>query len=108
MIAGSCSMTSAAPRPAGCSAFWPGAEQGEHTAVRVGEVRDNHAVLEFHRRGDDLAAEFLGPGGGRGDVCDLDHENGVRRNIAAGVEDPPGRTGGARGGDERVRAIRGE
>src|SRR6516225_11473796 len=42
---------------AACSAFWLGAEQGEHAAVRIGEVRDNHAVLEFHRRDDDLAAE---------------------------------------------------
>src|SRR5215813_11062750 len=93
---------------AACSAFWLGAEQGEHTAVRVGEVRDNHAVLEFHRRDDDLAAEFLAPGGGRGDVCDLDDENSVWRNIAACVEDATGGSGGARGGDERVRPVEGE
>src|SRR5215467_9678703 len=26
----------------------------------VGEVSDNHAVLQFHRRDDDLGAQFLG------------------------------------------------
>jgi len=72
---------------AGSSAAWLGAEQGEHAAVGVGEVGDDHAVLQRHWRDDDLAAQFLGLGGGRGDVCDLDDENGVRRDVAAGIED---------------------
>src|SRR5215467_2705252 len=63
-------------RRAMASALWLGAEQGEHAAVGSGQVGDNHAVLKFHWRDDDLAAALLGPGGGRGDIGDLDDEHG--------------------------------
>src|SRR5258708_37862494 len=88
--------------------LWLGAEQGEHAAVGVGDVRHDHAVLRLHRRDYYLAAEFLSLCGGRGDVRDLDDENGVRRDVAAGVEDPPRRTCGACGGGERRRPPRGQ
>src|SRR5215471_1370118 len=84
------------------------AEQGEHAAVGVGEVGDDHAVLQRHWRDDDLAAQVLGLGGGRGDVCDLDDENGVRRDVAAGVEDPTGWACRAGGGDQRVGPVGGK
>src|SRR5215469_1986477 len=95
------------PWPAG-SDLRRGAEQREHAAVRVGEVGDDHAVLQRHRRDDDLAAEPFGPCGGRGDVRDPDNEYGVRRDVAAGIEDAAGGTVGASSGDQGVGAVRSE
>src|SRR6266487_4659271 len=90
------------------SALRPRAEQGEQAAMGVGEVSDHYAVLQLVRRDNDLAAEFFGLRGGRGDIGHLDDEDGVRRDVAAGAEDATGRVGGAGGGDERVGAVGGE
>ena len=99
-------LTHAGPR--GRSALRLRAEQREQAAMRVGEVSHHHAVLQLVRCDNDLAAEFFGPRGGRGDVGHLDDEDGVRRDGAAGIEDAAGGTGGAGGGDQRVGAVGGE
>src|SRR5262249_24742110 len=90
------------------SALRPRAEQGEQAAMGIGEVGDHHAVLQLVRRDNYLAAELFGLRGGRGDVGHLDHEDRVRRDVAAGVEDATGGAGVTGGGDERVRAVGGE